>query len=68
MTLIISICTQGITIESKSAIENARQHKWPIDNVSGDLFVVEAPGGYKFFLQNNETASGGKWRSPNLKE
>lgn len=49
---------QGITIESKSAIENARQHKWPIDNVSGDLFVVEAPGGYKFFLQNNETASG----------
>lgn len=39
----------GITIQSKQAIENAKRLGWPI-TIENDLHVIEAPGGYKFFL------------------
>lgn len=39
----------GITIKSQQAIENAKRLKWPM-TVKNDLYVIEAPGGYKFFL------------------
>ena len=40
---------QGITIRSKEAIERAKQHKWPIKEEEGK-YVLEAPGGYKYYL------------------
>ncbi|XP_072024637.1 glyoxalase domain-containing protein 4-like [Amphiura filiformis] len=45
---------QGITIQSKAAIENAKKVSWPITHVSDDQYVVEAPGGYKFYLLDQE--------------
>jgi len=40
---------QGITIRSREAIERAKAAGWPIKEENG-LHVVEAPGGYKYFL------------------
>ncbi|XP_066995904.1 glyoxalase domain-containing protein 4 [Anabrus simplex] len=39
----------GITIQSKEAIQRAQQVGWPIKE-EGGLHVVEAPGGYKYYL------------------
>ncbi|CAM1320957.1 GLOD4 (predicted) [Pycnogonum litorale] len=39
----------GITIQSSDAIANAKKHQWPIKSENGQT-VVEAPGGYKFYL------------------
>lgn len=36
----------GITIKSKEALERAKQQNWPV--LPGN--VLEAPGGYKFFI------------------
>ncbi|CAH0390606.1 unnamed protein product [Bemisia tabaci] len=43
----------GITVRSKQAIENAKKNGWPLKEENG-VKVVEAPGGYKFFLLNEE--------------
>ncbi|XP_046680474.1 glyoxalase domain-containing protein 4 isoform X3 [Homalodisca vitripennis] len=40
---------QGITIRSREAIARAKAAGWPIREENG-LNVVEAPGGYKYFL------------------
>jgi len=40
---------QGITIRSREAIERAKAAGWPISRENG-VDVVQAPGGYKFFL------------------
>lgn len=40
---------QGITIRSREAIERAKKVGWPLKQ-EGGLNVVEAPGGYKFYL------------------
>lgn len=42
---------RGITIKSKEAIERARANGWPISE-EGGKFVLEAPGGYKYYLIN----------------
>ena len=42
---------QGITIRSKEAIERAKTHNWPIKEENG-IFILEAPGGYKYFILN----------------
>lgn len=39
----------GLTIQSRNAINNARKYDWPIKE-EGSSKVVEAPGGYKFYL------------------
>lgn len=39
----------GITIRSREAIERAKKVGWPLKQENG-LNVVEAPGGYKFYL------------------
>jgi len=41
----------GLTIQSKEAIENAKKLNWPITQ-EGETHVVEAPGGYRFYLLN----------------
>nr|CAD7195273.1 unnamed protein product [Timema douglasi]CAD7402140.1 unnamed protein product [Timema poppensis] len=40
---------RGITIRSKQAIDKAKELGWPLKNADGQV-VLEAPGGYKFFL------------------
>lgn len=40
---------QGITIRSREAIVRAKSLSWPIKDENG-VSVVEAPGGYKFYL------------------
>nr|CAD7434553.1 unnamed protein product [Timema monikensis] len=40
---------RGITIRSKQAINKAKEVGWPLKNEDGQV-VLEAPGGYKFFL------------------
>lgn len=42
---------KGITIRSQEAIRRARASGWPVDQENGK-FVLEAPGGYKFFVIN----------------
>ncbi|XP_078040510.1 glyoxalase domain-containing protein 4 [Augochlora pura] len=42
---------QGITIKSKEAIERARSNGWPMSEEGGKI-VLEAPGGYKYYLIN----------------
>jgi len=41
----------GITIQSREAIENAKRLNWPMKQ-EGETQVLEAPGGYKFYLLN----------------
>jgi len=41
----------GITIQSSQVIDNAKRHNWPIKK-ENHLNVIEAPGGYKFYLIN----------------
>ena len=41
----------GITISSKESIERAKAKNWPIEEKNGK-FVLEAPGGYKFYIAN----------------
>lgn len=38
-----------MTIQSKEAIQNARKNNWPLKEENG-CQMIEAPGGYKFYL------------------
>ncbi|XP_056412886.1 glyoxalase domain-containing protein 4 [Hyla sarda] len=42
----------GLTLQSSQAVANARKMNWPLSEVSPGLFQTEAPGGYKFFLED----------------
>ncbi|XP_077021563.1 glyoxalase domain-containing protein 4 isoform X2 [Tamandua tetradactyla] len=42
----------GITLASSQAVSNARKVEWPLSEIAEDIFEIEAPGGYKFYLQN----------------
>ncbi|XP_002741004.1 glyoxalase domain-containing protein 4-like [Saccoglossus kowalevskii] len=44
----------GITVQSSQAIQNAKRLNWPIEDAGSGKFVVEAPGGYKFYLLDQE--------------
>ncbi|XP_073902652.1 glyoxalase domain-containing protein 4 isoform X2 [Castor canadensis] len=43
----------GITIASSQAVSNARKLEWPLNEVTEGIFETEAPGGYKFYLENH---------------
>ncbi|XP_058139772.2 glyoxalase domain-containing protein 4 [Dasypus novemcinctus] len=43
----------GITLVSSQAVSNARKLEWPLSEVAEGVFETEAPGGYKFYLQNH---------------
>ncbi|XP_012596020.1 glyoxalase domain-containing protein 4 isoform X1 [Microcebus murinus] len=42
----------GITLASSQAVSNAKKLQWPLTEVAEGIFETEAPGGYKFYLQN----------------
>ncbi|XP_019401270.1 PREDICTED: glyoxalase domain-containing protein 4 [Crocodylus porosus] len=44
----------GITLVSSQAVNNARNMGWPIKEVAKGMFETEAPGGYKFYLEDKE--------------
>ena len=48
---------QGITVHSKQAVENAKKTAWP-SQTENNATVVEAPGGYKFYLVNEDVSGG----------
>jgi hypothetical protein len=48
----------GMTIKSKEAIERAKTLGWPIEKEeNSELYVTEAPGGYKFYLMDEPQPS-----------
>ncbi|KAL1790798.1 glyoxalase domain-containing protein 4 [Sigmodon hispidus] len=42
----------GITLASSQAVSNARKLEWPLSKVAEGVSETEAPGGYKFYLQD----------------
>lgn len=48
----------GITINSSEALQRAKEHNWPV--LQGN--VLEAPGGYKFYINDEpQPTDRGKW-------
>lgn len=47
---------QGLTINSKLAIDNCTKHSWPVSSSKACDHIVADPGGYKFML-TNETST-----------
>lgn len=56
--------TQGITLASSQAISNARKLEWPLKKVAEGVFETEAPGGYKFYLQDQSLPQSGNYARP----
>uniref|UniRef100_A0A8D0L6Q3 Glyoxalase domain-containing protein 4 n=1 Tax=Sphenodon punctatus TaxID=8508 RepID=A0A8D0L6Q3_SPHPU len=44
----------GMTVVSSQAVSNARKLEWPLKEVAKGVFETEAPGGYKFYLEDKE--------------
>ncbi|XP_063151717.1 glyoxalase domain-containing protein 4 isoform X1 [Candoia aspera] len=44
----------GMTVTSSQAVHNARKLQWPLKEISAGVYETEAPGGYKFFLEDKE--------------
>ncbi|XP_044849308.1 glyoxalase domain-containing protein 4 isoform X1 [Mauremys mutica] len=44
----------GMTLVSSQAVSNARKMGWPLKEVAKGIFETEAPGGYKFCLEDKE--------------
>lgn len=53
--------SQGITLASSQAVSNARKLEWPLREVAEGVFETEAPGGYKFYLQNSSPPQSGNY-------
>ncbi|XP_011855041.1 PREDICTED: glyoxalase domain-containing protein 4 [Mandrillus leucophaeus] len=51
----------GITLASSQAVSNARKLEWPLTEVAEGVFETEAPGGYKFYLQNRSLPQSGNF-------
>lgn len=51
---------QGITLVSSQAVSNAKRMGWPLREVTAGVFEAEAPGGYKFFLEDKEQLKQGE--------
>uniref|UniRef100_A0A2K5Y3E5 Glyoxalase domain containing 4 n=1 Tax=Mandrillus leucophaeus TaxID=9568 RepID=A0A2K5Y3E5_MANLE len=51
----------GITLASSQAVSNARKLEWPLTEVAEGVFETEAPGGYKFYLQNRSLPQPSVW-------
>lgn len=47
----------GLTLQSSKAVGNAKRLGWPLKEVSEGLYLVEAPGGYPFYLLDKEQPS-----------
>ncbi|XP_046832505.1 glyoxalase domain-containing protein 4 isoform X1 [Vespa crabro] len=43
---------RGITIRSKEAIDRAKSSGWPVVEEENGKFVLQAPGGYKYYIIN----------------
>ncbi|XP_078491926.1 glyoxalase domain-containing protein 4-like [Ciona intestinalis] len=44
----------GLTIGSSTIIENCKKNDWPVNKVTDSLYETEAPGGYKFVLEDKQ--------------
>lgn len=53
---------QGITLASSQAVSNAKKMGWPLREVTTGVFEAEAPGGYKFYLEDKERLKQGETR------
>ncbi|XP_078278734.1 glyoxalase domain-containing protein 4 isoform X2 [Rhinoraja longicauda] len=42
----------GITLQSKEIVDNVKKIGWPLSETPTGDFVIESPGGYKFYLVN----------------
>ncbi|ELV11128.1 Glyoxalase domain-containing protein 4 [Tupaia chinensis] len=49
----------GVTLASSQAVSNARKLQWPLTEVAEGVFETEAPGGYKFYLQDRNLPQSG---------
>ena len=49
---------QGITVHSKTAVSNAKQHSYPVTEEGEGCLTVKAPGGYKFTLVDQDVIGG----------
>lgn len=56
--------SQGITLASSQAVSNARKLEWPLSKVAEGVFETEAPGGYKFYLQDRSLPQSGNYPRP----
>jgi hypothetical protein len=56
--------SQGITLASSQAVSNARKLEWPLSKVAEGIFETEAPGGYKFYLQDRSPSQSGNYNRP----
>ncbi|XP_063809840.1 glyoxalase domain-containing protein 4 [Pseudophryne corroboree] len=44
----------GLTLQSSQAVLNAKKMNWPLCELSSGLYETEAPGGYKFYLEDKK--------------
>lgn len=51
---------QGITLVSSQAVSNAKKMGWPLKEITSGVFETEAPGGYKFYLEDKEQPKKGE--------
>lgn len=56
----VFISRQGITLQSSSAVSNAKRLGWPLTEVGEALYLIHAPGGYPFYLVDKEQPSTGE--------
>ncbi|KAI5717406.1 hypothetical protein M8J77_005339 [Diaphorina citri] len=49
---------RGISVKNKKALDNAKAQGWPVEEVGQGRSVLTAPGGYKYFVHDEEPASG----------
>lgn len=56
----VFISRQGITLQSSNAVSNAKRLGWPLTEVGEALYLVHAPGGYPFYLVDEEQPSSGQ--------
>lgn len=45
---------------SSQAVSNAKKMGWPLKEVTAGVFETEAPGGYKFYLEDKEQKKQGE--------
>ncbi|TSQ46644.1 Glyoxalase domain-containing protein 4 [Bagarius yarrelli] len=48
----------GFTIQSSQAVSNAKKISWPLTEVGEGLYMMEAPGGYRFYLLDKDQPDG----------
>lgn len=51
-----------MTIASSRAVSNAQKLQWPLKEVSAGVYETEAPGGYRFFLEDKTPPKEGNGR------